>query len=708
MSVKKPLMNLSGAMDLIKMSKNPLAPIYEAITNSLEALAQRDSFNSGEIEVRLFFTGLFESEDKLEQIDIVDNGVGFNTENYDRFREFFVKTKGYDNRGTGRLQYFHRFHRVRIDSIFDGGGKFFRRKIECHKTSFIVKEDLEECLTPVPLQTTVSLSEYFPTSAESDFFRNISIDDFSSSIRSQFLLRFYLDNKKPLLKAPDVLVVFFKNGAETDRLLIDANSIPSPQREGEIKVPYMELVYKSNGKPELEPSNKYETIKWAHFVLSQNELGQNGIYLCSKNIPVQTVRFEKLKKHESIGGNRFLTAFYGDVLDSPSNVSDSVDSFTFRNKKDLEQQAEDMFVPEGEQYIVLDSIFEEVSKAIPEIYSDVVDIHHEQEKDAELIARAHGIPSELIGKAKIGLNDNEMTITKKLFRTQSEGLAERSFKAKKLFESLSKLDPTDSEYQNHLRVKTVELSELVNDQNKEELSRYVIRREMVTDILRKILAEELEYQLSPKMPGVNKNREALIHDLVFKRKSKNTNVLNDLWILNEEFMHFDGCSDLPLNQIRTTDGEFLLESVPPEIIDGLKIKLDRRPDIFLYPAEGKCLLVELKEPSVDMADYLNQLPRYCTLIANFGRHKFNEFYCYLIGEKINPITDLTGDYQEKVNGDWLRPSIPIVSLDTNRNTIANAQIEIIKLSSIHNRAHVRNKSFAAKLGIPELLRADIE
>lgn len=708
MSANKPLMNLSGAMDLIKMSKNPFAPVYEAITNSLEALAQRDSTNSPQIEVRLFFTGLFEGEDKLEQIDVVDNGVGFNQENYDRFREFFVKSKGYDNRGTGRLQYFHRFHRVRIDSVFEYDGKLFRRKIDCHKASFIVKEDLDECLSPANLQTTVSLSEYSPVSAEKDFFRNVNIDEFSSSIRSQFLLRFYLDNKKPSLRAPDVLVIFFKNGNEIDRRLIDSNSIPSPQSEGVIKIPYMELAYKINGKPELEPSSDCEIVKWAHFVLPHNELGQNGIYLCSKNIPVQSVRFEKLKKNESIEGKRFLTAFYGDVFDSPSNVSDSVDSFTFRNKKELEQQADDMFVTEGERYIVLDSIYDQVNKAIPEIYSDIVDVHQEQKKDAELIAKAHGIPSELIGKAKIGLNDNEMTITKKLFRAQSEGLAERSFKAKRLFESLNQLDPTDSEYQNLIHAKTVEFSDLVDDQNKEELSRYVIRREMVTEILKKILAEELEYQVSPKKPGINKNREALIHDLVFKRKSKSTNALNDLWILNEEFMHFDGCSDLPLNQIRTQDGEFLLELVPPEIIDGLKIKLDRRPDIFLYPAEGKCLLVEFKEPNTDMSDYLNQLPKYCTLIANFGRHKFNEFYCYLIGEKFNPITDLTGDYQEKVNGDWLRPSIPIVSMDANRNIIANAQIEIIRLSSIHSRAHLRNKSFAAKLGISELLDDDTD
>jgi len=57
-----------------------------------------------------------------------------------------------------------------------------------------------------------------------------------------------------------------------------------------------------------------------------------------------------------------------------------------------------------------------------------------------------------------------------------------------------------------------------------------------------------------------------------------------------------------------------------------------------------------------------------------------------------------------INGDWVRPNISIVTMDANRNTIANAQIEVIRLSSIHNRAHRRNQSFAEKLGIPELLQ----
>ena len=704
MTVSKAFMNLTGAMDVIKMSKNPLAPFYEAITNSLEALSQIRNRISSEIEVQFRFTGLFDDRLALEQVEIIDNGAGFNEENYNRFREFFDKSKGYDNRGTGRLQYFHRFQRVEIDSTFESNEKYYRRVINCNKLNFIVKETLDEVITESS-KTIVALCDYSASVSEAEYFTSVTIDEITKSIKSHFLLRLYLDNKKDGFKAPTIKISFFKKDTLIEERIIDPESIPSPKRDGDIKIPYMKVVYKDNGKSELEEiPGFYEVVKWAHFALPESELGKNGIYLCSKDIPVQSFKFERLKKGDTVKGHRFLTAFYGNVLDESSNVSDSVDSFTFPERKDIEARSDDLFVSPDEKFILFDSISEQVNNALPEIYSDIMDVEQELHKDIESIAKAHGIPTDVIKEAKIGLNDTEITITKKLYKTQSEGLAEKSFKAKRLFESLSGLDPTEKNYQKRVYEKSVELSELVEQQNKEELSRYVIRREMVTEILRKILLEELDYQKVPKVKGKNKNREALIHDLVFKRKGKSTNSLNDLWILNEEFMHFDGCSDLALNEIKTPDGQLLLKDVPPDVVEGLNLKLTRRPDIFLYPSEEKCLLVEFKEPNVDLSNYLQQLPKYCTLIANFSQKKFTTFHCYLIGENFNKY-DLDGDYKETVNGDWIKPNTSIVSIG-ERNTIANAQVEIIKLSSIHARAHRRNKSFAEKLGIPDLLQDD--
>lgn len=707
MGKSKAFMNLGGAMDLIKMSKNPLTPVYEAMTNSLEAIAQkglRSGSSENEILVTLHFTGLLEDSKELEQIVVEDNGVGFTEENYVRFREFFDKSKGYNNRGTGRLQYFHRFKRIKIDSVFESDGSFHRRVIDCTVGSFIAHEELTPASEQDVMKTQISLCDHSPSDQEKEFFNALSIDDLAAAIANHFMLRFYLDNKKNEFQTPKVKISMLKAGKAIGERIIEPKDIPAPKKEGEIKVPYMTLSHTKDHKPELVLApGRNEIIKWAHFVLPEKELLKNGIYLCSKDIPVQSVRFDQLKKNENVAGNRYLTAFYGEVLDDAKNVSDSVDSFRFPEKKEIERMSDDMFFNPEDEFLFIDSIEEEVGKAIPGIYEDVIDVRAEKQKEIQAIAKAHGIPVGVIEGAKINISDNEKTITKKLFGAQASQLAEKSFKAKQLFESLRMLDPTAESYQEDIQGKTIELSNLVEDQNKEELSRYVIRREMVTEILRKILSSELEYQNVPPVKGKKKNREGLIHDLIFKRKSSATHTLNDLWILNEEFMHFDGCSELELDQIKTAQGEPLLQTIPEETVKSLKLKIKRRPDIFLFSDEEKCLMVELKAPDEDLADHLNQMTKYCNIIANFGVKKYTNFFCYLIGENINPVTDLDGDYKKTVNGDWIKPNISIVSMDTNRNVIANAQIEVIKLSAIHARAHRRNLSFADKIGIRDLL-----
>ncbi len=223
---------------------------------------------------------------------------------------------------------------------------------------------------------------------------------------------------------------------------------------------------------------------------------------------------------------------------------------------------------------------------------------------------------------------------------------------------------------------------------------------MISKILQKISKNQLRSQTNP-LPG-RKDKEGLIHDLIFKRKEQ-TNTLNDLWVLNEEFMHFEGCSELPMNQIINSKGEKLLrDDIDEEKLYkefGIK-KPNRRPDIFLYAEEGKCVLIEFKEVDTDMKDHLNQLTEYCNLIANYSEHKIDTFYCYLIGEFVKR-GNLPGEYFRSVTGDFIKPYQPIKSIVEGKEdeTIASIYQEVIQLSTLHVRAAIRNKSFADKLGI---------
>ncbi len=428
----KARINLSGAMDFIKKSKYPLMPLYQAITNSLEAMSQRDMPNDEEITITLNFTGLIDEVKELQSIEIVDNGPGFTSENYLRFQEFFDKSKGYDNKGTGRLQFLHRFEKLEVESVYEVEGGKRRRNFTCDAKHFIQNEKDEVCTAEEKVLSKIVLSNGTVDGKEKTFFDELTIDEVIKDIKRHFLLRFYLDAQKDELAPPRITVTFVKNGAEVDSQSLDSENMPNPQSTGDIKVPCLKIVDSKADKIEWKQvKDKDETIKWAHFKVPENELEKNDVYLCSKGLPIQALTFQQIKKNESVDGFRYLTAFYGDVLDMPENVSDTVDSFKFPDKKETETAAvEDLLFNADEEFLFFDSIKEQVSRVIPDIYKDIFDLHNEQEKDIESIARAHGIPIDVALKTKINLTDNERIITRKMYAEQSNGLAEKVFKPK--------------------------------------------------------------------------------------------------------------------------------------------------------------------------------------------------------------------------------------------------------------------------------------
>lgn len=700
-----PKMNLIGAMGLIKKANAPLIPLYEALTNSLEALASKNfaDLHKPEIVITFNFVGLTNEDKDLDTIEIFDNGIGFTDENYNRFSEFFDKSKGYNNRGTGRLQFHHRFDLIEVDSVFRGSSSVKSRSFSCNTKSFIhnliedtavgIKETYSKITMSMPILNTI----------ERNFFNDLTAPELAHEITQKFLLRFYLDNQKSDYQVPQITLIFNKNRKEIGKAQLWDSAIPDPKTTGVIEVKFKKVdASKKEDKIEwLAVANKKEKISWAHFEIDQADLNKNAIYLCSKDIAVQNFPIKELRKNDVYDGKRYLTVFYGDVLDRPENVSDSVDSFTFPDRKEVEKKTDDLFFNPDEEYLFMDDIEERIKSELPIIYREIYSSIEQKKLDVGQIAKSHGISSDAANLIQISPSDNEETITTKLYVAQAQKVAKQGYKVNQVFESLRSLNPTANNYQEDLTAKSIELSDLVDEQNKEELSRYILRREMVANVLKKILGEELKSQKQDSVNGKRIQREAIVHDLIFKRKAS-TNSLNDLWILNEEFLHFEGTSELPLLQIKNEAGELLIDNVPKDVIGQYNLNLNRRPDIFLFADEGKCTIIELKAPDVDVSDYLNQMPKYCTLIANYSKTPIHNFFCYLIGEKFNPMTDLN-EYEETVTGDWIRQDMKIRRIGGERETIAKQQIEIIKLSSIQDRAFRRNKSFADKLGIRNLL-----
>lgn len=723
MPIRKQTIGIKESFNIVGKSSNPMAPLSEAVMNSLDSIEKRktegDSFNP-EIGISLFFQVskdlLGNTSISIASCEVEDNGKGFTTENYERFLRLGDKSKNLNNRGTGKIQIFHRFESMEIRSIFRENGKKWRRE-----ASYSINDNEENKVVEIEenaeQKTTIKLSRFYGNDEEKQYLNNFSSN--CANLKREFirllLLRLYSEKDSGLLIK---LKVYMDDELRAQDEICSAD-IPEPDKEEKVKINTVKLAdiknnSASNSKIEWNIVNSDNELCVRRFKLSVDDIDENGVFLCSKNVQVKKFPFSILRKNTNFDGYRYITSVSGSILDDERNVNQSIDGFTFPLKKDIENNIKqgDLYTRDNE-YIFFDEIKEKVGNQLENMYSDVKSLKEEKNKSVQEIAAKYGISDDVISKTKIGLNDSDEDITKKLFEVQAKQLAEQSITIQNTYEELVELeakefDPSDEEYETKFRETSRKLLDLIPQQNKDELARYVIRRDMVVRLLKLALKNELVKQLDwkrKKVAGetVREDQEGLIHDIIFKRKS--INGPNDLWILNEEFVHFNGCSDIPLNEIECGGEKLIREDINIEdalTSVGLNIghRLEKRPDIFLFPEEGKCILIEFKAPGVDVSLHLDQLPKYAKLIANYLKKKITQFYGYLIGENINRL-DIPDRYNRAVySGYWFNPSEIIKDLNTDF-PIADLYQEIIPFSTIASRAEMRNRSFAEKLGIEE-------
>lgn len=698
--------SFTGLMDSIDKSKHRLAPVYEAVTNSLEAIFQKQKENGykegekPEITITFNYAGLLKRE-RLDFITITDNGLGFNDKNYSRFQTLLDKTKGYNNRGSGRIQYVHRFSRVDVESYYFEDGKHFKRSFSCNASQFIYNPKNEPDTKNHPSGATVTLMPGDKLEKDQEYYDNLQITDIVKDLKRHFLLRFYLkENGAP----PDIKIVFTQNSELIgEPVTLKPEDMPQPTETGDITVSYLKLRNPAANEIEWQTvPDKDETLHWAHFKLSDDDLDRNAVYLCSKGVSVAPLSYEGLKKTESVDGYRFLTAFYGDVLNKEENVSHSVDSFRFPDQKQIESGLREQrdCLRDDEEFLFFDTIKQGVKDTLPRIYKDLVQLKTQQDHRIEDLAREHGISLEIARKVKdkIGLDDTEDKIADILYEAQSKSFSKENQKIRKIYKAIEELNPHDDHYQSMLEERSSELLEMIPARNKDELGRYIIRRDIVASLIKRLAEAQL---------ASNSNDEAILHNALFRKNKTTDETDNDLWFLDEELLHFKGASDKRLVDIEYEGKKILIQNIDENKLNEMGINkshLDKKPDVLLFPEEEKAVLIEFKAPRVPIDEHLLQLKNYCALLANFSNPQFGfkQFHAFYIGEKMTPLFMKTHGYIQSCNGDlWYKDDAVYCEQD-DRNI--DLRIEVMTFLHLSKRASVRNKSFADKLGLRELLK----
>lgn len=328
------------------------------------------------------------------------------------------------------------------------------------------------------------------------------------------------------------------------------------------------------------------------------------------------------------------------------------------------------------------------------------DKNEEKNRNIEELQKMFLLNPETISslKNKIKIEDSDGTILQKVYEADVKIIAKKDAEIRKQIKELDELDTTKDDYQEKLTKQVDEFVKIIPLQNKVALTQYIARRKLVLELFDKILENEIN-----KLKNGGRIDENLLHNLIFQQSS-NKPEFSDLWLIEEDFIYFKGFSEHQLNKIEINgkpifNKEFTVEE--QKYLNSLGEKrLSRRPDVFLFPDEGKCLLIEFKAPDVNASEYLGQIDFYANLIRNYTVEniQITAFYGYLIGESIEDrdVRGRVSSFEHSYQLDyWFRPSQKVTGF--NNRSDGSIYMEVLKFTTLLKRAQRRNKILIEKL-----------
>jgi len=687
-------LSFAGVLNDIRKSRTALQPVFEAFTNAIEAIkirTQQQKDLKGKIQIRINATENTDKTSDFNNLVISDNGIGFDEKEFKRFNTFKETSKGFKNLGSGRIQYVQFFNNTIIKSIFVEDGKIYEREfvVSKHKT-FLEKNAIvlhRYCKEVIEMETGTTLT--FNTILEnSPLYNTLNESTLKTALLERYI-HYFCYNKSNL---PIIEIDFYVNSDLKGKETISQNDIPSIDKFKTIKLPYSKI--SSNGKS-IEKLDKTASFKIDAFKVKQGILKTNKLDLVSKGEIVEesNLMLQSLSEGEHVKGYKYLFLVSSDYIDSRDTNMRGVLKIPDR---DSFSKNASLFTNEE---ILIEDIQDGVNSIIDSMYPEIEEVKKIHVEQFAKLKEMFLLNDETASEINISINDSESKILEKFYEAEAKKTASIDASIKASIDRLNKLVPTSENYNEELQKEIDQLVEAIPLQNKTSLTHYVARRKLVLDLFERILNRQLEVQQT----STKNFDEALIHNLLFLQGSKNPEN-SDLWIINEDFIYFKGSSEKQLSKLEINGGKVFKKvfSIEEEkyltsLGENRKIK---RPDVLLFPEEGKCIIIEFKSPDVNASEHLTQIDLYANLILNYSEDRFHitTFYGYLIGENIEQrdVLGRVSRYEHSYQFDYLfRPSEKVNGFDGRPN--GSIYTEILKYSTLLERARSRNKIFIDKL-----------
>jgi hypothetical protein len=651
-------------------ASKPLLPLYEAVVNSIQAIQDAEE-KQGRIVIEILRddSHLFsEHEPGLSDIigfEVMDNGIGFDEENYSAFDTSDTTYKAQrGGRGIGRFLWLVAFERVEVVSHFTLNGK-----LRCRSFEFVPNEEGVRGMTVIDSNQTNRSTI-------------IRLSDFRTKYKQQCPKKI----ETIAMHLTEHCLEYFIRSDCPEIILKEHNTGESLNLNDRFE---HEIAGQSTRDQVSVEDQDFDVL---HVRLYSSHVKDHQLHFCADS---RVVRSEKLlgrlpnlaRRIQDQDGRDFIYAVYvdGKLLDESVNAE--------RTDFSISEDDDELLTKTITWQAIRTAVFESCRNFLKP-YTDP--ILERKKKRIETYVATEGPMYRPILKYvadEIDLIDpeiNDDALDLQLYQAYHDLQVELRVQGGKLLQQ----EVRDEEWE-EFSCQLQGYFDKVGDINKSDLARYVCHRRAVLDFLQKQLGlgDDGKYR-----------REERIHKIIFPLRKISDDVFFDehnLWVLNEELVyHAFLASDKPL---RTN----------PEV----RTKSRKEPDLLVFdkayafaaggdPPYSAITIIEFKRPMRD--DYkpddnpFVQVREYITDIRDGKARTFDgrdipvgkdvPFFCYLVSDITPTLEKLAYDFEltKTPNGQGF----------FGYKRQYNAYFEVISYTQMVVDAKKRNAAFFDKLALP--------
>lgn len=614
-----------------------LQPLYESITNSLEA-------NSTNIEIEILHDNPLEGiMSKMTGFIIKDNGEGFDLKNRTAFLELWTNNKiSLGCKGSGRFTWLKVYESIDIESHV----KSEQKKVSIPFNLDFDEKDMSVDTMPIKENSTIIefsnvTSTYCNNMSDArmriDARSNADIDVIANSVKEYLLIKLFL-----LKQQNKNFTISIK--VDEEKRIIDFDSIPELER---CTFGLYSDITRENYKFDL------------YYLFKDDSKNSKKAYFCANGRAILEVDDDSLGFSAGLPNrDSFIMLLCSNYLNDKDNDGRS-ELTALMGRKQATIDAP----------LLISDLKLEMKKQMHQIILNRYPQLHEINKQEEIKAINKAPYLSNIIKENTDILKSESSLLK-------EAKKEFSVKKDKVVDKFEKL-------LSDRNIDTAEYNKSISEISSialMELGEYMFYRENIIKAL-KIAMDE------------NSENEKFYHNIFMpmktssKEKDDNKHLLSNIWLLDDKFMTYSyAASDKTVNQIKDEIEEK----------NSNKFKISHRPDlsIFFNKVDGfkNLVMVEFKSPNADLDEKnkaLSELPDDIAIVKR-NISDIETVWSYIV-------TTIDDDFEFSIESSETFTQLFSTEERTKAYyrylSKANAHVFIIDLRTIVADSYDRNKTF---------------